>query len=95
VNTRTLTAALAIGLAVTAPALAAPEKTVVGPTITVGSTQPPPETPAAARHEAVAALAQARQACRQEADRESRRACLAAAREDHDKLMAIANGSGT
>jgi len=84
-------ATLALGFAAGASSLAAAQgKTVVEPTVTVGSMDPGPESPAAARKEAAAALAEARRQCRSEPDRTARDDCLAAAREDYRQLMASA-----
>ena len=89
-------AALALGLAaVQGSALAQSSthgSTASERTITVGSTDPTPESPSAARHEAAAALAQAKRDCRKEQGQDARNDCLAAAREDYRKLMAEANG---
>jgi hypothetical protein len=85
-----ITAALALSLvgAHTA-AMAQDNETQVF--IGIGSDEPSPESPAAARKEAAAALAQARKDCRKEPGRDEQKSCLDAAREDHDKLMAEAN----
>lgn len=60
---------------------------VVLPVEHVGSSVPGPQSPAAAREEARAALAEARTECRREPDAASRRDCLAQAREEHDRLI--------
>jgi hypothetical protein len=62
----------------------------VMPTETIGSTEPTPETPSAARKEAHAAFAQAERACRRESARDVRRDCLAAAHEDFRDTLARA-----
>ena len=72
------------------------EQDVNGPTVTVGSMDPGPESPMAARKEAAAALAQAKRDCRT-ANRatSAQSSCLAAARDDYRKLMAQAGSSTT
>jgi hypothetical protein len=77
-------------LGATGAALAQGSTTIVEPTITVGSTEPTPESPAIARKEAGAALAQAKQECRKEGDRDTQQSCLADARADYDNMMAMA-----
>jgi ubiquitin len=67
--------------------------TIAEPTVTVGSTEPTPESPAIARKEAGAALAQARQDCRKENDRQAQKTCLSAARDDYDQMMAAASST--
>ena len=88
-----LVAALALGGAAL-PALAAPSPTVIQTRVTVGSTEPSPESPAAARHEAAAALAEAKRECRKEPSRPERQDCLDAARLDYRNLMDTANSTG-
>ena len=68
--------------------------TIVEPVVTVGSEQPSPESPAAARKEAAAAWAQAQQTCRKTAGHEARSQCLADARADHDQMLASLRRSG-
>ncbi len=58
--------------------------------ITVGSTEPTPESPSAARKEASAALAQAKRDCRKEHGHDAQASCLTAAHEDYRNLMAMA-----
>jgi hypothetical protein len=60
------------------------------PTETVGSSEPTPEAPAAARKEAHAALAEAQRACQRESSRDARRDCMAAARDDFRATLARA-----
>jgi hypothetical protein len=64
--------------------------TITEPTVTVGSTEPTPESPGIARKEAAAALAQARHDCRQEQDRADQKNCLSDARDDYNQMMATA-----
>jgi len=66
------------------------EQVVVLPIEQVGSDVPGPQSPSAARQEALAAYAENRRACREEADRGARRDCLDAAREDRDRLLEYA-----
>nr|HET7859834.1 hypothetical protein [Caldimonas sp.] len=82
-------AALALGVAAI-PAVGAQAGKVIEIRQTVGSTEPSPESAAAARHEAAAALAQARHDCREEANRADRQSCLDAARADYRHLMEMA-----
>ncbi len=64
------------------------------PTEIVGSTEPTPEAPAAARREAYAALAVAQRDCRKESANDARRDCMTAARQDfHDTLARAGIGS--
>jgi hypothetical protein len=85
-------AALALGGAAL-PALAAPPSAVTQTRITVGSTEPSPETPMAARHEASAALAEAKRDCRKEPSASERQDCLDAARLDYRNLMESAKSA--
>jgi hypothetical protein len=85
-----IAAALALGAAVAATPAVAQPGTVTQTRIVVGSTEPSAETPQAARHEAGAALAEARRDCRKEQGREAQESCLADAREDHRRLMEMA-----
>ena len=78
---------LVTGLAGVHPPAAAQGTVVIERFITVGSSEPGPQSPQAARQEAAAAMAEARRECRKESDRESREQCLAAAREDYRDLM--------
>jgi hypothetical protein len=89
-----IAAALAVGAAVGAAPAVAQTGTVTQTRIVVGSTEPSPETPQAARHEAGAALAEAKRECRKEQGRDAQQACLAAAREDYRKLMQVAEQTG-
>jgi hypothetical protein len=66
-----------------------PNQTVL-PTETIGSTEPTPEAPAAARKEAHAALAQAERACHRESSRDAKRDCMAAAHDDYRNTLARA-----
>jgi hypothetical protein len=61
---------------------------VTEPAITVGSTEPTPESPAIAHKEAAAALAQAKQDCRKQHDHASQQNCLSDARDDYNQMMA-------
>ena len=81
-------AALCLGLASIGAALA--QTTVTEPTVIVGSMQPTPESPAIARKEASAVLAQAKQDCPRKAGRDAQKSCLSAARQDYDRMMAKA-----
>jgi hypothetical protein len=80
-----VTCCLAVAAAGTVSAQTAstssPNQTV-RPTETIGSTEPTPERPAAARKEAHAALAEAERACHRESSRDARRDCMATAHED-------------
>ena len=89
-----LVAAAGLALFGVTGAATAQTSTIVEPTVTVGSTEPTPESPAIARKEAAAALAQARQDCRKENDREAQKTCLSAARDDYDQMMAAASSRG-
>jgi hypothetical protein len=84
---------VAVAAAGSASALAAggasPKVTVL-PTQTIGSTEPTPEAPAAARREAYAARAQAERDCRSESSADARQGCMAAAQEDFRNTMARA-----
>ncbi len=82
----------AIGLAWlgAAGAAAAETTTIIEPTVTVGSTEPTPESPAIARKEAAAALAQAEHDCRKDQDRAEQKNCLSDARDDYNQMMATA-----
>jgi hypothetical protein len=71
---------------------AQPPRVVVLPVEQVGSTEPGPQSPEAARHEAAAAMAEARRLCRLEPDRQSRADCLSDARDDRDQLLEAARG---
>lgn len=71
--------------------LAGAQVVVIERFVQVGSTEPGPQSPSAARQEAAAALAVARRECAKEPDRASRQECLAAAREDHRNLIESAN----
>jgi hypothetical protein len=87
-----IAASLALGLAAAHGTALAQDSTVTESRITVGSTEPTPESPDAARREASAALAQAKRECRKEQGHDAQASCLAAAHEDYRKLMAIAHG---
>lgn len=96
-KTRWPIAALAMcaGLLGAGGALAqAKTKMIVEPVVTIGSEQPSPESPAAARKEAAAAWAQAQQTCRKGADRDARDRCLADARADRDQMLASLRHAG-
>ena len=69
------------------PVVYLPPRVVVLPVEQVGSTEPGPQSPEAARKEAAAAMAEARQRCRLEPDRQSRADCLSDARDDRDQLL--------
>lgn len=84
-----MAAALALGLAASSGGALAQGTKVVETRITVGSMEPGPQSPEAARKEAAAALAQAKSSCRHE-DRQAQRACMEAAREDYRNLMETA-----
>jgi hypothetical protein len=86
-------AALTLGLAAVHNANAQSNTVTRETTITVGSTEPSPESPMAARKEAAAALAQAKRDCRKEPDRDAQNSCLSAAHDDYRKLMAEAGGA--
>ena len=86
-------AALALGAAAVQPSVAAQSGTVHETRVMVGSTEPSPEMPSAARHEAAAVLAQAKRDCRKES-RDDRQSCMQAAREDAHNLMTSARHSG-
>ena len=73
-----------------ASAATAQTTTITEPTVTVGSTEPTPESPVIARKEAAAALAQARQDCRKDQDRAAQKNCMSDARDDYDQMMASA-----
>ena len=89
-------AALTLGLAALVPAASAQSNNVTRETtVTVGSMDPGPESPMAARKEAAAALAQAKRDCRMESGHEAQSSCLAAARDDYRRLMAQAGASTT
>ncbi len=64
-----------------------PAAASTGERIVIGSTEPTPESPQAARNEARSMMAQARQECRKEASRADRESCLANARDDYHDLM--------
>lgn len=84
----TIAAAICVGLAsVTGAAMA---RTITEPTITIGSMTPTPESPAIARKEAAAVLAQAQRDCPKEPGRDARKSCMASARTDYDHMMAKA-----
>ena len=85
-------AAGAAGFAASAADNAPPARVVTLPTQRIGSDEPGPQSADAARHEAAAAWAENRRACREETDRNARRECLDAARADHDRLLAEAAG---
>jgi len=85
-------AALALGAAAAHPAFARAD-TVTQTRITVGSSEPSPESPSAARHEAAAVLAEAKRDCRAEPNREDRQSCMQAARDDYRNVMATARQS--
>ncbi len=86
-----VTCGLALAAAVSVPAQAAgassPGMTVL-PTQTIGSTEPTPETAAAAHREAYAARAEAQRQCRSESSRDARRDCMAAAHQDFRNTLA-------
>ena|SRR6185437_16872610 len=88
-KTRLPMAALALcaGLLGAGSALAQ-TKMIVEPVVTIGSEQPSPESPMAARKEAAAAWAQAKRECRKASSHDARSQCLASARADHDQMMA-------
>jgi len=79
--------AVALASALACGGALAQSHAVPGPTITVGSTTPSPESPAAARAEAAAVWAQAQQTCHRERDHQARHDCLQAAREDRQRLL--------
>jgi hypothetical protein len=87
-------AALALGAAAAHSPAFAGGSTMHETRITVGSSEPSPESPSAARHEAAAVLAEARRDCRAEPNREDRQSCMQQAREDYRSLMATARRSG-
>ena len=95
-RTTALFSTIALALSASPPLLAAtaaggaPAQVVVLPIEQVGSDVPGPQSPSAARQEALAAYAENRRACREEADRSARRDCLEAAREDRDRLLEYA-----
>lgn len=72
-----------------------PARVVTLPTEQIGSDVPGPQSPAAARQEALAAYAENRRACRDETDRSARRDCLAAAKADRDRLLDYASQAAT
>ncbi|MDQ2734622.1 MAG: hypothetical protein M3Y55_06450 [Pseudomonadota bacterium] len=84
----TIAGALCLGLASTGAAWA--QTTVTEPTVTIGSMAPTPESPAIARKEAAAALAQAKQDCRKGAGVDAQKSCMNEARDDYDQMMARA-----
>ncbi|MEO7114353.1 MAG: hypothetical protein ABIZ18_00705 [Caldimonas sp.] len=99
-NTAVLAAAVSAALfsatafAKTAPApvvpttvIILPEQVVVRPTEWIGSSEPGPQTAAAARQEAAAVFAAARTDCRQEGTADARSSCLAEARKAHDRAL--------
>jgi hypothetical protein len=86
-KTFAVTAAVALASGIACGSALAQQRTVQGPTITIGSTEPSPESPSAARAEAAAVWAEAQQSCRQERDHQARHDCLEAAREDRRQLL--------
>jgi hypothetical protein len=80
----------AAGTASAQTASAASRNQTVLPTETIGSTEPTPEAPAAAREEAHAALAEAERACQRESSRDARRDCMTVAHEDYRNTLARA-----
>ena len=66
-----------------------PPTVVVEPTQVVGPMTPTPESPAIARKEAAAALAEAKRDCRRQPDSEQK-SCLSAAQDDYRSQMANA-----
>ena len=90
------TIAAAVGLSLSgAVGAATPPATITDPAVIVGSTEPTPESPAIARKEARAALAQAKQSCRHEPDGNAQETCLTQARDDYNHMMAMADADGT
>jgi hypothetical protein len=83
-------AAVAVASLASAAAVTA-QQVVVEPTVTVGSTEPTPESPAIARKEAAAALAQAKHDCRKEQDKSAQQSCLTQAHDDYNQMMASAH----
>jgi hypothetical protein len=73
----------------TAVLIVLPPSVVIDPTVVVGSTTPTPESPAIARKEATAALAQAKRECRRQPGSEQK-SCLGAAQDDYRSQMADA-----
>jgi hypothetical protein len=86
--------AAALGLCLASAESTAQAQPTVTEHITIGSMNPTPESPAIARKEAAAELAQARYDCRKERDADARKSCMAAARDDCSHMMAMA-GSGS
>jgi hypothetical protein len=82
-----ITTAIALASGLACGHVLAQQRTVPGPTITIGSMEPTPEVPSAARAEAAAVWRQAQQTCRQERDAQARRDCLQAARDDRRQLL--------
>jgi len=82
-----ITTAIALASGLACGHALAQQRTVPGPTITIGSMEPTPEVPSAARAEAAAVWTQAQQTCRQERDAQARHDCLQAAREDRRHLL--------
>src|SRR5439155_23662059 len=82
-----ISAAIALASGLACGNALAQQRTVPGPTITIGSMDPTPESPSAARAEAAAVWARAQQTCREERDAHARHDCLQAAREDRRQLL--------
>lgn len=85
-----IAAAFGLALGTVAGAGLVQAAVVAEPTITIGSMTPTPESPAIARKEAAAVLAQARQDCPKETGHEAQRSCMTDARNDYHQMMAKA-----
>jgi hypothetical protein len=86
--------ASALALGVLGAGTAVAQTVINEPTVMVGSSDPTPESPAIARKEAAAALAQAKRDCRRQGDRSAQGACLSQAREDYRQMMSMAGSRG-
>lgn len=83
-------AALAV-VSLASTAAVAAQQVVVEPTVTVGSSEPTPESAAIARKEASAVLAQAKHDCRKEQGKSAQEGCMTQARDDYDQMMSSAH----
>ena len=96
-------AASALGLAALSSASFAQPSTSSGGSSTGGGTvdrslisgEPSQESPQDMRHEAAAALAEARNECRKEQGRQAQQDCMRAARDDYNHMMSMARSGGS
>lgn len=94
-------AASALGLAALSSASFAQPSTSSGGSTSGGtvdrsliSGEPSQESPQDMRHEAAAALAEARNECRKEQGRQAQQDCMRAARDDYNHMMSMARSGG-